>query len=171
MPVVRPDAYLNHRDVGLVLVIVPSRRSDVQRKDGLDGGVERGDVEGLEEDLRSLFPVGVWVQRCFGKQYWVLQMRRKVRIPPPRARRRAKVSGPPLRACAALPSRRGTISAPCRPSRSRSRVILGSCSERRQLASGLAAHAPRGPARGQASATRPLTLSATGPSAPAPCAR
>ena len=44
----------------------------VEREDGLDGGVEGGDVEGFEEDLRGGVTVGARVEGGFGEEDGVL---------------------------------------------------------------------------------------------------
>jgi hypothetical protein len=44
----------------------------VKRKDGLDGDVHSWGVEGLEHDLGHLFTVGLWVERGFGEENWML---------------------------------------------------------------------------------------------------
>jgi len=44
----------------------------VKGQNGLDGNVECRGVEGLEDDLGHLLTVGLWVDRSFGKEDWVL---------------------------------------------------------------------------------------------------
>merc|ERR1719198_2940475 len=47
----------------------------VEGEHSLDGNIHGWGVEGLEHDLCHTFTVGLWVQRCFSQENWVLLWR------------------------------------------------------------------------------------------------
>lgn len=107
-----------------------ARRVDAQGEDGLHRHVHGGHVERLEEDLRGLLAVRVGVERRLGEEDRVLQGRegRERGARQWEGKEGNERDDAPLQTTCATPRcRRGTISAPCRPSRSRFRAPSGSC--------------------------------------------
>ena len=107
-----------------------ARRDDAQGEDGLHRHVHGGHVERLEEDLRGLLAVRVGVERRLGEEDRVLQGRegRERGARQWEGKEGNERDDAPLQTTCATPRcTRGTISAPCRPSRSRFRAPSGSC--------------------------------------------
>ena len=53
-------------------LLVSLGKEDLQGKHGLNRDEQRGDIEGVEEDLSSNIPVTSGVQGSFCQQYWML---------------------------------------------------------------------------------------------------
>jgi len=72
----KSETFVNRDNVGNTISRVEDNTSgttgSVERQDGLDGDIEGGCVEGLEDDLCHLLSVGLGVYRGFGEEDWML---------------------------------------------------------------------------------------------------